>query len=107
MTDFHSDERNTDGTPDKNRRISRIWNEVLTLYHFISYLTYISNGSPKKMTLFFEKNIRRGDYLRQEGKTDEIYEYRNGRLAPCTRSENRFFLSFGYYTQEKSTSSII
>lgn len=101
VTDFHSDERNTDGTPDKNRRISRIWNEVLTLYHFISYLTYISNGSPKKMTLFFEKNIRRGDYLRQEGKTDEIYEYRNGRLAPCTRSENRFFLSFGYYTQEK------
>ncbi|MDO4181513.1 MAG: hypothetical protein Q4D36_09535 [Bacteroidales bacterium] len=99
--EFCKDERKPDGTPDKDRRTARIWNEVLALYHFISYLTYISNGSPKKMTLFFEKNVRKGDYLRQEGKMSDIYEYKDGKLAVCNGTGNSFFLSFGYYTQEK------
>lgn len=101
VTEFYDNERNADGTPDKELRASRIWNEVLTLYHFISYLTYISNGSPKKMTLFFEKNVRRGDYLEQEGKIGQIYAYKNGELIPRSGIGNKFFLSFGYYTQEK------
>lgn len=47
------------------------------LYHFISYLTYVSNGSPKKMTLFFEKNIRKGKYLEKENKISRIYQWKD------------------------------
>ena len=62
----------TNGTPNEALYRQRIWKEILFLYHFISYLTYVSNGSPKKMTLFFEKNIRKGKYLEKENKISRL-----------------------------------
>ena len=62
----------TNGTPNEALYRQRIWKEILFLYHFISYLTYVSNGSPKKMTLFFEKNIRKGKYLEKENKIKKV-----------------------------------
>lgn len=73
-------------TPSKK---DGIWREVLFLYHFTHYLTYISNGSPKKMSMFFEKNVRSDKYLKENGKTEDA-NMREG-----------FYLSFGYYTQQK------
>lgn len=67
-----------------------IWREVLFLYHFTHYLTYISNGSPKKMSMFFEKNVRSGKYLNENKKTGGDTDIPEG-----------FYLSFGYYTQQK------
>ena len=67
-----------------------IWREVLVLYHFTHYLTYISNGSPKKMSMFFEKNVRSGKYLNENKKTGGDTDIPEG-----------FYLSFGYYTQQK------
>lgn len=66
-----------------------IWRDVLFLYHFTHYLTYISNGSPKKMSMFFEKNVRSSKYLKENGKTES------------TDMPEEFYLSFGYYTQQK------
>lgn len=40
----------------KNRLIS-------FLYKYILYLVHISNGSPKKISVFFEKNVRTKEYL--------------------------------------------
>lgn len=67
-----------------------IWRDVLFLYHFTHYLTYISNGSPKKMSMFFEKNVRSDKYLEENGKT-----------GGDTNIPEGFYLSFGYYTQQK------
>lgn len=66
-----------------------IWRDVLFLYHFTHYLTYISNGSPKKMSMFFEKNVRSSKYLKENGKKES------------TDMPEGFYLSFGYYTQQK------
>lgn len=74
----------------------------MALYRFVHYLTYISNGSPKKLTLFFEKNVRQGTYLKQEDKIGDVRYYRNGELQPASpKDDEAFYLSFGYYTQEK------
>ena len=75
---------------EKPSQKDAIWREVLFLYHFTHYLTYISNGSPKKMSMFFEKNVRNGTYLNVNKKTGGDTDIPEG-----------FYLSFGYYTQQK------
>lgn len=91
----------TNGTPNEALYRQRIWKEILFLYHFISYLTYVSNGSPKKMTLFFEKNIRKGKYLEKENKISRIYQWKDKKQKNYDIKESDSYLSFGYYTQEK------
>lgn len=97
--DYEDNERTADGKADASRYEERVWRDVLFLYHFISYLSYISNGSPKKMTLFFEKNIRKGDYLAAVKKYC-LYKREDNKWTAQDLKEY-FFLSFGYYTQEK------
>jgi len=46
--------------PDKTDRHVR---NVIFLYQYILYLTHLSNGSPKKIAVYFEKDIRTRDYL--------------------------------------------
>lgn len=100
--DFYEDEITADGKPDREARKRRIWKQVMALYRFVNYLTYISNGSPKKLTLFFEKNVRQGTYLAREKKTNFAHYYRNGKMQPLGPEEKKaFYLSFGYYTQIK------
>lgn len=98
--DYEESERMSDGKTDVVRYEERVWRDVLFLYHFISYLSYISNGSPKKMTLFFEKNIRKGDYL-DAVKKYRLYKWKENKWTPLDLKKC-FFLSFGYYTQEKA-----
>lgn len=98
---YNENEWKADGTPDEVLYRQRIWKEILFLYHFISYLTYVSNGSPKKMTLFFEKNIRKGGYLEKESKMGRLYQWKHEQRTPYAIKETDTFLSFGYYTQEK------
>lgn len=103
--DFYEDELTEDGKPDIERRKQRLWRNMLFLYHLVNYLTYICNGSPKKLTLFFEKNIRRKSYLLEKDKIKRLYCYRNGECVPENREEEMnkeiFYLSFGYYSQMK------
>lgn len=98
--DFYEDELKEGKELDLNCREQRLWREVLFLYHFVNYLTYISNGSPKKMTLFFEKNVRQRTYLEGEDKIRPVYECTDSGLAEDKDME-AFYLSFGYYSQEK------
>lgn len=100
QNDYEDRERISDGKTDAARYEERVWRDVLFLYHFISYLSYISNGSPKKMTLFFEKNIRKGDYLATVKKY-HLYKWKDNKWISQDLKEC-FFLSFGYYTQEKA-----
>lgn len=102
--EFYEDE-NVGGEPDFTRRQQRLWRDMIFLYHFVNYLTYISNGSPKKLTLFFEKNVREKSYLLNEGKIKRTYYYEDGKLNPKDYREGsgteNFYLSFGYYAQMK------
>lgn len=76
---------------DNNLRSDVIERDVMFLYHFTHYLSYISNGSPKKMGMFFEKNVRSYEYLKENGKLEDL----------SSDMSNAFYLSFGYYTQQK------
>lgn len=105
IEEFYEDELDEDGNPDFEKRRQRLWRDMLFLYHFVNYLTYICNGSPKKLTLFFEKNVRRKSYLVQENKIKPLYRCRgvecvleNGEEG---MNEEIFYLSFGYYSQMK------
>lgn len=104
-TDFYEDELTADGQPDFDQREKRLWRDVKYLYHFVNYLTYISNGSPKKLTLFFEKNVRRSTYLLEEEKIKPLYHYEDRKLTPeslkASIDKEVFYLSFGYYSQMK------
>lgn len=75
----------------------RIWREVLFLYHFVSYLSFICNGSPKKLSLFFEKYIRSRAYLQKK----ENVKFPKGERLSDRNLEEVFYLSFGYYSQLK------
>lgn len=75
-----------------------VWRDIWFLYHFISYLSFISNGSPKKMGLFLEKYIRTGKYI-ENNKEDGIHK-----LMGSYKKSNKgdmFYLSFGYYSALK------
>lgn len=75
-----------------------VWRDVWFLYHFISYLSFISNGSPKKMSLFLEKYIRTGAYI------DANKDIGNHRLMTAHKGGDKssmFYLSFGYYSMLK------
>lgn len=79
---------------------------ILLLYHFSVYLYHISNGSPKKMTLYFEKFVKqtlsqpsfqwrkktgRGQKQMLEGKDINIRIFQ----------KSKYHLSFGYLDQRK------
>lgn len=79
---------------------------ILLLYHFSVYLYHISNGSPKKMTLYFEKFVKqtlshstfqwkkkagRGQKYMLEGKDINIRIFK----------KSKYHLSFGYLDQRK------
>lgn len=48
-------------TPEKKDRNAR---NVMFLYQYILYLAHLSNGSPKKIAVYFEKDIRTRAYLK-------------------------------------------
>lgn len=84
--DYYENETNKD-------RVERVWGETLFLYHFVTYLSFISNGSPKKIILFFEKYIRSKAYL-ENVKKEKLPEYRLSK----NNIEDTMFLSLGYYS---------
>lgn len=48
---------------ERGVQLKRLSRNVCLLYQFILYLVHVSNGSPKKIAIYFEKFIRTRDYL--------------------------------------------
>ena len=77
---------------------------VNLLYHFSVYLYHISNGSPKKMMLYFEKYVKR---CYDKGKSfqelqDEISNPNpDGVINILSKKAPHYYLSFGYTDQRK------
>ncbi|MBF0336319.1 MAG: hypothetical protein HQL05_00670 [Nitrospirae bacterium] len=62
---------------------------LVTVNNFITYLTYRSNGSPKKLTRYFEKHVVQAD-KRELKKSDNLCVARNS---------NNLYLEFGFFDQ--------
>lgn len=75
--------------PKDNARLDK---EIVFLYHFISYLAFISNGSPKKITSFFEKYIHTYKFIKDDGRIDP---------KAAESGDSEYWLSFGYNNQMK------
>lgn len=77
------------------------------LRQFVTYLTFVSNGAPKKLTSHFEKYIISKDaYLRQNRLSqmqdrvpEEITLNRPAKAEAKDAPE--YYLAFGYYDQQK------
>ena len=74
-----------------------ICQELQFLYHFVNYLAFISNGSPKKITLFFEKYVRSKDYLENVEKINFISDM----ISNGKDSKSIFYLSWGFRKIQK------
>lgn len=81
------------GETEAERNI-RISGEAIFLYRFITYLSFISNGSPKKIALFFEKYVRSGKYLSSEKNV----EFPQGNSEHEEDNDSKMYLSLGYYS---------
>ena len=49
---------------DRDKLERRLARNVNLLYQFVLYLVHVSNGSPKKISMYFEKYIRSREYLK-------------------------------------------
>lgn len=65
---------------------------IILLYHFSVYLSHISNGSPKKISLYFEQYIK---------SKEEIGKEEIGQTIIYCPGKYRYYLSFGYTDQRK------
>ena len=81
----------------KKEQKERIYQEIQFLYHFVNYLAFISNGSPKKITLFFEKYVRSQDYLENVEKIEFPQHEKQAGKDP----KNTFYLSWGFRKIQK------
>lgn len=70
-------------TPNKEKMRKRTIRNISLLYQYSMYLTHISNGSPKKLAIFLEKDIRSKDFLS------------SSKLYTLEEEDCDFYLSFG------------
>jgi len=70
-------------TPNKEKMRKRTIRNISFLYQYSMYLTHISNGSPKKIAIFLEKDIRTREFL---SSSKEYY---------LEEKDCNFYLSFG------------
>jgi hypothetical protein len=76
---------------EKGRTIQRT---IIMLYQFSTYLSYISNGAPKKITNYFEKYvIKEGDFDKKTKTNIVIPEIKKGSAT--------YYLVFKYRDQQK------
>lgn len=78
---------NNPNDPENDLKREKI---IFTLSQFITYLTYRSNGAPKKITAYFEQYITSGNITEHKNETNN--------LSVVTRSSN-LVLAFDFYAQ--------
>lgn len=73
---------------------------IAFLRQFITYLTFVSNGAPKKLTANFEKYIISKKMYETQIQRDRVND---GDLTIKLQDDNsfNFYLAFGYYDQQK------
>ena len=82
----------------KNRYEKLLERRVIFLRHFLTYLFYMSNGSPKKLAIYMEKYIRGRDRIKEiyEEKYDTEWKTEIDEIALgiCEDKECQWFLYF-------------
>lgn len=79
-------------TEEQGMKSDKAKNIIILLYHFSVYLSHISNGSPKKISLYFEQHIK---------TREDINQGNFGKNPGAPLPECPYYLSFGYTDQRK------
>lgn len=81
---------------DKNEcvDIKKIESVIILLYHFSVYLSHISNGSPKKISIYFEKYVRNRKTVNADNE-DRCFTIKD------MSKKSDYLLSLGYVDQRK------
>lgn len=92
-----------DGKIDKSyeQNIMCIDKAIILLYHFSNYLYHISNGSPKKLGLYFEKYVRSNLSSKKFSKIDDMLDKEEIEISNSSVHKTKYYLSFGYLDQRK------
>lgn len=71
---------------------------IVFLRHFVTFLTFVSNGAPKKITNQLERYVINRDQYKNEIEKDECncITINDGSSDDC-----KYYLSFGHYDQQK------
>ena len=86
-------------------RIAKMMKIIFLLQNYIIYLTYRSNGSPKKLTTLIENLMVPGDdfFLKDKNEKYLVVETKNKteekQNSPQPETKDRLFLRFNYSTQ--------
>lgn len=96
---FKSKLKNSDisAQTGSERDLNRIESVMLMLYHFSVYLSHISNGSPKKISVYFEKYIK--EFNQKESRIN--FEDTGNEFFVKGEYKSKYILSFGYVDQRK------
>jgi len=77
-------------TEEQQKQLERT---IHFLSRFALYLAYTSNGSPNKISFFFEKYVRSHDYLAPSGALEQNHIRR--------KEHSHYYLTFGFYSQQR------
>lgn len=86
LRDYYEYLSDLEKSPDSDMDESTKNRLVTFLYQYILYLVHISNGSPKKISVFFEKSVRSEEHLTKIMKVS---------LPKHEKRGSRYYLSFG------------
>lgn len=75
---------------------------IAFIRQFITYLTFVSNGAPKKLTANFEKYVISKEEYQKQKKDADDGGYR-GYIIRSDKDDDdaQYYLAFGYYDQQK------
>ena len=68
--------------------------KLLLLYRFVTYLAFVSNGSPKKITSLIQQYVCSTEYLEANEKVPND-------ISKKQLKKYKYYLSFGFYEQQK------
>lgn len=75
---------------------------IAFIRQFITYLTFVSNGAPKKLTANFEKYVISKEEYQKQKKDADDGGYRKYIIRSDKDDEDvQYYLAFGYYDQQK------
>lgn len=75
---------------------------IAFIRQFITYLTFVSNGAPKKLTANFEKYVISKEEYQKQKKDADDGGYRGYIIRSDKDDEDvQYYLAFGYYDQQK------
>lgn len=82
---------------DKEQEAKEVESVMCLLKHFVTYLTFVSNGAPKKLSARLERYIISADKFKKEHNSGDSIVVR----LKAGQQDVKYYLSLGYHDRQK------